>query len=187
MKASYRQPNERNGGGLSNARWVFHYAPWARLPAIMESGELRCSNAGAADELPLLWLSANQYWEPTATKLLKLHSGELRRLSFREMEVRFGCVRFALPADDPRLLDWQDACRYAGTPRATRRSLEQVGRSMGGNPKHWFAVTASLSVNSLPFQVLLNGAWVVADPREMTRELPLSRSLEVEHDDRNLT
>lgn len=169
MKVKKPLPRWRQSATHIHARCVSHYAPWSRLPAIVQSGELRCSNAGAPDELPLLWFSANQYWESTATKLLINARGELRRLSFPEMQVRFGCVRFALGADDPRLLDWQDACRYAGTPRTTQRSLEEAGRRMGGNPTHWLAVTAPLSVAGLPFQVLVDNSWGVADPAEMAK------------------
>lgn len=61
----------------------FHYAPWEYVPRIVSSGMLKPSNAGGAPEEPgLLWFSANQSWEPTATKIVPLHSGGVRRLAF---------------------------------------------------------------------------------------------------------
>lgn len=34
---------------------VWHYAPWEYLPEMVLQGVLRASNAGAGDELPMLW------------------------------------------------------------------------------------------------------------------------------------
>jgi hypothetical protein len=59
------QPGTHQAEGM-----LWHYAPWFYLQHMVDSGDLRPSNAGAPDLTPTLWFSANQNWEPTATKLL---------------------------------------------------------------------------------------------------------------------
>ena len=145
------------------ARLVFHYAPWAYLPKMVASGCLRASNAGAPRELPLIWFSLNQQWEPTATKT----SGGFRRLTFQEQLVTVGCIRFGLAYDDPRLMPWKRACATAGTRREDRRSLEKVGKRVGGDPEHWFAIAGDVPLSDLDLEIFGDGSWRHANPIEM--------------------
>ena len=82
---------------------LWHYAPAAYLERITNSGCLRPSNPWAPNELPLLWFSANQFWEPTATKMICDTNGRLRPLTYSEMK-QIGIVRFGISASDPRLM-----------------------------------------------------------------------------------
>jgi hypothetical protein len=148
---------------------VFHYAPWARLPAIVEAGHLRCSNTGAPGEQPLLWFSAHQFWEPTATKVVHDGQGGFRAMTFEQQRDQFGCVRFGLSAQDPRLMSWPVACKFAGTGRDARRSLERAGRVRGANPSQWLACGASISLGELTFEVFGDGAWAIAVVEEMAQ------------------
>lgn len=137
-------------------RMVWHYAPWAYLARMVESGVLRPSAAGAPGESPLLWFSANQQWEPTATKIF----------TFKQQAMTLGCIRFGLPADDPRLLNWREACLTAGTPREARRGMVQAGKKRGAHPAQWFAIIAPVPLTELRFQVWLD-FWGDADAKEM--------------------
>ena len=150
---------------MSDMRW--HYAPWAYLDDIVLDGFLKVGNAGAPAERPLLWFSANQRWEPTATKLLETSQGFVE-LTFEEQAANYGCIRFGLPVTDARLLNWRDACRAAGTPSKLRRHLEQAGKELGAKPSHWFAVATNVSLDDLRFQVWLGKmGWRNAKPKEM--------------------
>jgi hypothetical protein len=160
--------NNTNAHNQKRSGHLYHYTPWAKLPAIIQSGELRPSAAGAEHERPLLWFSAHPVWEPTATKLLVSARG-VRRMDFEEMEERFGAVRFLLPADDPRLMDWPTACRYAGTPFADRVAMERSGRMQGAYPSQWFALKCPVAVEALTLQVWLEDAWHRADAVEMAQ------------------
>lgn len=147
---------------------VHHYAPCAYLPSIHESGVLRPSNAGASQrERPLLWFSANQKWEPTATKMMTDRFGRPTQLTFEQQLARFGCCRFSLPADDPRLLTWAAACKAVGIGFTAKRQLEATGRRRGGNPLHWFATAESIDVADLAFSVFEAGRWVIASLPEL--------------------
>lgn len=146
---------------------VFHYAPWEYLARIVESGELQPSAAGGTKDIkPLLWFSANQHWEPTATKPVVDKQGKYRTLTFREQLQLIGCVRFGLSATDPRLMNWKNACTFDGTGRDMRRSMEVVGRRLGADPADWFASAVSISLSELSFEVLLD-SWRPAIPAEM--------------------
>jgi hypothetical protein len=143
----------------------WHYAPWEYLPSIVESGNLRASNAGAPDELPMLWFSANQQWEPTATKVdNKQNRGNAHDI--KQQDERFGCIRFGLSATDSRLLNWNDACHANGITRDIRRSMEKAGKKLGGDPANWYATAQNISITELYFQVWV-GSWGNAVPEEM--------------------
>ena len=144
---------------------VYHYAPWAYLPQMVTTGELRPSNAEAEGERAMLWFSAHSYWEPTATKSIRIGDA-VQWLTFDEQVQRFGCVRFALAADDVRLMDWKTACKTAGTPREKRRALERAGIKRGANPDHWFATAVPIPLSDVRLQVF-GGSWNDADPLEM--------------------
>jgi hypothetical protein len=145
--------NNKDNPACKQTITIWHYAAWARLPTIVESGILKCSNAGAPNELPMLWFSANQQWEPTATKLMLSHTGKLIRLTFNEQVKEFGCIRFGIDESDPRIMNWKAACSAAGTPREMRRILEQVGKRQGANPDNWFASAINIPLSDLNFQV----------------------------------
>ncbi len=139
---------------------VHHYTTEQHhLPLILADGELLPSNAGAEHETPLLWFSRAQRWEATATKMVTAPNGP-RLLTFKEQLSTFGCVRFSLPADDPRLMNWVDACKVAGMSSTTRRKLEAVGRKRGGSPSDWVAVRGSVSLADVRIQRFDGSAWV---------------------------
>ncbi|WP_108445455.1 hypothetical protein [Halomonas denitrificans] len=141
MKAFYHYTSERH-----------------HLPAILSSGELR-GRADMAGERPLVWFSAHPFWEPTATKPRWI-GGLLVPQTFEEYYDVFGCVRFALPATDGRLMEWRRACKFAGIPRRARWAMESVGVEAGGDPREWFALAGPLPLEELKAERLEGGQWL---------------------------
>ncbi|QZC95123.1 hypothetical protein K2E96_02115 [Pseudomonas sp. ERGC3:05] len=94
---------------------VYHYTSISQhLPLILESVELRPSNAGGREDEPaLLWFSRDRIWEPTAGKAV-LHRGKIKLLNMRQQHESYGCARFGIAEDDPRLMEWREA--LASTP-----------------------------------------------------------------------
>ena len=80
-------------------------------------------------------------------------------LKFWEYRDLFGCIRFALPADDSRLLTWRDVCEQAGLSRVERRKLEADARKRGGDPKQWFAVPAAIPLADMSLEILSINEW----------------------------
>ncbi len=140
-----------------NAKFLWHYAPWSRLAEIEKSGFLKCSNASAPNELPMLWFSAKQVWEPTATKNWRMTSGQLMPLTFEAQNAKLGCIRFGIAETDPRLQKWKQACATLGILRGARCKLEGVGKKMSANPEDWYATAVNVPLNELRFQVWSSG------------------------------
>lgn len=137
---------------------VYHYTNKTQvLPKILESGEL-IGRADIEGEHPLLWFSSNPVWEHTATKAV-IRDGLLVSLSFFEYRKMVGCARFALPADDPRLMSWKKACQFAGIPKRDRLGMEVFGRKQGGNPAHWFALPGPIPLLQVRLEVLNGVKW----------------------------
>lgn len=126
---------------------VHHYTTENHhLPLILSSGLLLPSNAGAEHEEPLLWFSRNQVWEKTATKMVREGTG-VRLLTFHEQLAKWGCARFSLSGDDSRIMNWAEACKYAGITSTVKRKLEVVGKKRGGSPFDWCAVAVSIPLS----------------------------------------
>ena len=148
---------------------VWHYAPWAYLSAMVESGALRGSNTNAPNELPMLWFSANQSCEPTATKLVANNPNgtDLFALTFKQQSEILGCIRFGLVAGDIRLLNWKQACSAAGTPWKKRKAMETKGHRLGANPADWFATYENIALTELHFQVWSDEWCDASSPHDM--------------------
>ncbi|MBB3190659.1 hypothetical protein [Halomonas cerina] len=143
---------------------VYHYTSERHhLPAILASGELR-GRADMEGERPLVWFSTHPFWEPTATKPRWI-GGLLVPQTFDEYCDEFGCVRFALPAADGRLMSWRRACKFAGIPKRDRWAMESVGMEAGGDPRQWLALVGPLPLGELKAERLENGHW---QPMEVT-------------------
>ena len=139
---------------------VHHYTTEKHhLPLILVSGALLPSNAGAENEPPLLWFSKAQLWEKTATKMVHSAHG-LRLLTFAEQLAEYGCVRFSLASDDSRLMNWVNACKFAGITSTARRKLEAVGKKRGGSPIDWFAISGNIQLTELNLQRYDGSQWV---------------------------
>lgn len=136
---------------------LFHYTTLTLLPHILNSGQLMPHMDGHVEK-PVVWFSSASSWEPTATKSFRTDNA-LVNLKFWEYRDLFGCIRFALPADDNRLLTWREVCNHAGLSRVDRRKLEAVARKRGGDPKQWFAVPAAIPLADMSLEILSINEW----------------------------
>ena len=134
-----------------------HYTTLTLLPQILNSGHLLPHMDGRIEK-SVVWLSSDSFWEPPATKPCRTDSA-LVSLKFWEYRDLFGCIRFALPADDSRLLTWRDVCEQAGLSRVERRKLEADARKRGGDPKQWFAVPAAIPLADMSLEILSINEW----------------------------
>lgn len=158
---------ELQAGCHHTKNMLWHYAPWSYLSSMVESGVLLPSNAMAPQQTPMLWFSANQKWEPTATKAMGDSTGRIFQITFNQQVEFSGCIRFGIASNDPRLLKWKDACAVANTTSHMRGCLEKAGMQMGGNPAHWFGTPASMPLSELLLQVWV-GHWAYAtSPQDM--------------------
>ncbi|XKH61911.1 hypothetical protein LG290_16620 (plasmid) [Halomonas sediminis] len=137
---------------------VHHYTEASeRLPKILSSGEL-LGRADNHDERPLVWFSSHPFWEPTATKPRKVGSMIVSQ-TFEEYRDGYGLVRFSLPANDSRLINWRKACKYAGISKRDRQAMETAGKKAGGNPSQWFALAGPLPLDQVYIEYLNGNSW----------------------------
>ncbi|MBJ2225730.1 hypothetical protein I6U33_05460 [Pseudomonas carnis] len=139
---------------------VYHYTSVSQhLPLILDSGELRPSNTGGREsEPPLLWFSRNRSWEATAGKAV-MHRGKIKLLNMRQQHESYGCARFGIAEDDPRLMEWRDACQYAGIGRDERRAMERNGKKRGGDSTDWVAVSSTVPILMLTCETFNGITW----------------------------
>lgn len=141
--------------------FVYHYTSVSQhLPLILDCGDLRPSNAGGREGEPaLLWFSRNRVWEATAGKAV-MHRGKLKLLGMRQQHESFGCARFGLPAIDRRLMEWRDACQYSGICRDERRLMERSGKTRGGTPSDWLAVSSAIPLSEMTCEIFNGQTWM---------------------------
>lgn len=132
---------------------AWHYTIGHYLPTIAETGVLMPATAGLQSrELPAVWFSLAQHWEPTATKMLQTKTGELRRMTFDELKSVGGLVRFGI---EPRkLLCGAALRRRAHINNETWSQLCAVAAAQGANPANWFGHIGPMSVENFVIQLM---------------------------------
>jgi len=119
---------------MRNIAW--HYTIRRKFRAIVASGELLPTYLGAKPpELPVLWFSLNQEWEPTALKDRCDLDGVAPTLGKKRARQPAGkLIRFGYPAE--KCIMWPLLGRRAKIPPRIRIALERWGREEGANPVH---------------------------------------------------
>jgi hypothetical protein len=128
---------------------AWHYTTGHKLRLIEASGELQPSTASAIGaELPVLWFSRLERYEPTATKVIQRPGEPLRRLSIAETHaICGGLFRFAVPAS--RLISWPELARLARIDKAAMRSMERVGERQGAYPRLWMGTLDTIPLGDV--------------------------------------
>lgn len=116
---------------------AYHYTIGTRADGIFASGEIRpATECVPSHELPVVWFSRNDKWEPTASK--GITNGRTQRTAtMREMAL-FGNGLFRFGVDAETLIPWRHLLAAAGIRSGTVRRLERAGRKSGALPSDWF-------------------------------------------------
>jgi hypothetical protein len=143
-----------------NQSFSFHYTIGEHIPSIISDGYLKRSFVGLTDgELPVLWFSRNQRFERTSRKGLFYRGHKLNWDVSLQHELMTN-VRFGIPHDDNRLLDWKTTCKVSGTPNEDIRLMEKRGKMWSSFPSDWFGVLSDVSIDELTFQVWDGSKWI---------------------------
>lgn len=134
---------------------LYHYTAYLCLPMIRHAGAIKPRGQSTGG---MLWFSTADQWEPMAGKCLDARHG-LRRLTFEEQSEKLGCARFVLDNAGREMLDWEGIISRAGLNKTLRESLEAEAQTLGANPRHWYATTDSIPLNTLRFEVWESGRW----------------------------
>lgn len=157
---------------MTKPEFLYHYTIGAKLRLIAgsghEGGELQTRGHGAAPgEKPVLWLSANPQWEPTATKVISLDGGRtFMRPSLAQLHAAAGLFRFRVrPRQvvaelesrgiECKLVPWTRIAMVARIQPAAMVDMVQRGLSWGATPMHWWGC-----MGALPLWLEQSGAMV---------------------------
>ena len=106
----------------------------------------------------MVWFSALQVWEPTASKGLLLPDGSRRTLTRAETADRGGGLFRISPGPGVTLHTWRDFKRLSGASQETIRGLVRAAKAVGSDPEFW----------SVSFEPMPDADW--ADVQEWVGE-----------------
>lgn len=145
---------------------VWHYTVGPKLPLIFGSAVLRPFGAGAKNELPVVWFSSLQSWEPTATKAIGMNGGSPSRPSKEVLHALCRLYRFGISPNSPEIMPWPVLWRKAGLNQRSIKQLLAFGAAVGSGCSHWYGALNDVAVSSLIFEAWDGTAWQTADLHE---------------------
>ena len=79
----------------------FHYTPTQRIEEIINSGQIKLATKSvyAKKEKAVAWVSTNEKWEHTATKIVENKYGQIKQMTFEEQLNNYGCARIEVKSD----------------------------------------------------------------------------------------
>lgn len=133
---------------------VWHYTTGQKFPFIVGCGFLLPSGIAASPpEKPILWFSANQYWEQTACKAWSEPGQPLRILSMQEtFKLGGGLVRFGCHVK--HLRTGEALRKGARMKSAVWSQLAVQGLREGARPAEWWGRTKRLAIDELAVEVM---------------------------------
>lgn len=150
----------------------YHYTPHERLEQIIESGQINLATAsvGHSKEKACAWVSTNELWERTASKLIVSPDGNYRMLSFREQHELIGCARIQV---EPRgLFSWKTLIKLANMNKQIAKNMELTGMECGARVSQWFGSLRPIPIDNWICAEVFDGEkWVEYDRFEEVEQL----------------
>jgi hypothetical protein len=110
-------------------------------------------------ERQIAWVSSNQQWGNSATKLAKCEKGIVHKLTFKEQAQHFGCARIQINTEC--LQDWNSLKKSAKIKSNVIKLMQSEGRKMGSNPVQLFGSMNPISDDHwVRVEVYRNGQWI---------------------------
>lgn len=150
----------------NNSVQYFHYTTGNLIHSIISHGYLKRSRGHTNGESPVLWFSRNQRFEQTSRQGVISQSVYIPVLEESLQHKMWINVRFGIPSDDSRLMDWDTTCKVVGTPPRVKRELQKTGRDLGGYHRDWYGVLTEVSIDELTFQVWDGSNWIDKNVRD---------------------
>lgn len=138
---------------------MYHYTYGHKFEGIVEAGGL-IPTTSVASEKPLLWFSPHKVFEPTAIKPRFSPTMGMIQPTFKQAAEEHVLLRFKLVDPAVELMDWSEACKYAGITGKVKKAMEKHGKSQKSQPANWFATPEALRLNQLIMEVFTEEGWV---------------------------
>jgi hypothetical protein len=151
-------------GRHSETLFLWHYTTGKNFISILRDRYIMPATAGVPrGEKPIVWFSANEYWEPTASKMLRAPDGSLKNLTMGETGmygkglVRIGVDRTTAPHG------WDRLRKLSGMSRQISQGLLQAAARNGAKPQEWFGT----------FDPVPEELWIAVHYYKIDRWVPL--------------
>lgn len=145
---------------------LYHYTIGAKLALIAQTGALVPKGFEAEPrEKPVLWLSENPQWEPTANKVVSRDGGlTFERPTLLELQKMVGIFRFRLDTRQTallqehgvRLVPWTRIGTVAHISKRHMADMVKRGMAWGATPMHWWGC-----MDPLPLSLEDQGALII--------------------------
>lgn len=117
---------------------LWHYTTYNLLLKIVEDGLIRCATEGIGRaELPAVWFTQRQSYEPTAVKVWVNPDGKVRLLTLREMFELEGPVARIQVSPETAPYNWVQHRNMSGVDTETAKRLARVAKREGSDPSLW--------------------------------------------------
>lgn len=157
--------------------FLFHCTVGPKLELIERSGALLPKGYGGAPlEKPVLWLSENSEWEPTATKAMSRDQGATYvRPSLADLQRLAGLFRFRVDVrqltalkSGISLVPWNQMPSTARIQPVHVADMIKRGLSFGAKPMHWWGC-----LDALPIALQEQGALILETCEPVVQGQPL--------------
>ncbi len=156
---------------MENSKRYFHYTTESRLEEIIQSEKILLAHksVGHNKEKPCAWVSTNNKWEPTATKLVMDEFGQTHRMTFYEQLDSFGCAR--IEVESKGLIPWKQIKKLANMNPKIAQQMEYVGAELGAKQNDWYGSFSPIDINRwIRAEIYKDGRWVEYDVFEEVEE-----------------
>ena len=114
----------------------YHYTHHKALQGILNDGYIRLADKSAYKKVKsIAWVSSNEQWENTATKMVGIDSYRTKSLTFKEQLQNLGCARIKIKEDG--INTWAKLKHIAKYTYEQIKSLEDVGYKQKAIPEQW--------------------------------------------------
>lgn len=140
---------------------VWHYTTGEKHELIMKDGLLKRTDIGIDEgELPILWFSSHQHFEPSAQKACLGPNGYARMSIEMMQEYGGGLYRYGVPVEHPKLFAWLKLRPAAKMSASVARRLEKRAIAWKAKPMNWFGFLEDMPIGALAIERMTeNQTW----------------------------
>ena len=150
---------------------AWHYTTGNCAAGIVSDGNILPATGGLPPgELPVVWFSRLNRWEPTASKGIVDAATGFRRWATRSEMERFGNGLYRFGVIASQLLDWGELQRRALISRREAQFLTRSGAKVGALPANWMGTLSPVPLSQVVAMQRLIGEQWISDTSELMYE-----------------
>jgi hypothetical protein len=140
---------------------VWHYTTKEHAISIAKMGLLKVTKPPGCPDKAELWFSKQQFWEPTASKMVNkdgIWAATLGGEFAMNIQVAYsGIYRFGIKYPNSNLMSWSKYKKAGNKTEFEIFLLETTGIEVGSNPKNWLVSLNNISISEVSKIECFNG------------------------------